>query len=183
MIFPRPTIEIGSCIAILQTRYKKNFEVPLLLKTYPCLTYEGERWKGHRLSYHLNISKINRLALNWNKGDDLVLHTCDNVWCINYNHLYLGTQKDNMRDMNQRNDKIKKERALWMLRNKHRVGKKHDENTKNLMSSASLNYWKSEKPKLDFDKRSIGQIKRWNSKIGKEEAENRKRDAGGKYCT
>jgi hypothetical protein len=31
-----------------------------------------------------------------------VLHTCDNVICVNVRHLYLGTQKDNVRDMYER---------------------------------------------------------------------------------
>jgi hypothetical protein len=31
-----------------------------------------------------------------------VRHTCDNRWCINPSHLIVGTQTDNMRDMNER---------------------------------------------------------------------------------
>lgn len=44
----------------------------------------------HRISYRLWVGPI--------PGGKMVLHSCDNPRCCNPNHLFLGTQKDNMGD-------------------------------------------------------------------------------------
>src|SRR5882762_2517021 len=58
---------------------------------YGHLSYDGHVYRAHRASWELYNGPI---------PDDLnVLHKCDNRWCINPEHLFLGTLKDNADDM------------------------------------------------------------------------------------
>jgi hypothetical protein len=50
--------------------------------------------KAHRLAYEREIGPI---------GDLHVLHMCDNRRCVRPDHLFLGTQSDNSKDMWQKN--------------------------------------------------------------------------------
>lgn len=48
---------------------------------------------AHRVSYQISIGEI---------GDLYVCHRCDNPPCVNPEHLFLGTQKDNMSDCSKK---------------------------------------------------------------------------------
>lgn len=54
-------------------------------------TAERRRWRAHRLSYVIHFGPI--------VPDELyVLHRCDTPGCVNPDHLFLGTQQDNIAD-------------------------------------------------------------------------------------
>jgi DNA invertase Pin-like site-specific DNA recombinase len=54
----------------------------------------GKQDKAHRISYTVFVDEI--------PAGKSVLHMCDVRACVNYEHLYCGTQKDNMRDAKER---------------------------------------------------------------------------------
>lgn len=55
-----------------------------------------------------------------------VLHRCDNTKCINPDHLFIGTQMDNVRDMHQ------KGRARKAVGTNHRWAKLTDDKVRNI---------------------------------------------------
>jgi len=58
---------------------------------YGTFSVEGKTQGAHRVSYFLHKGEIPTGAY--------VLHKCDNTICVNPEHLFLGTQLDNMKDM------------------------------------------------------------------------------------
>lgn len=60
---------------------------------YGILTIKGETQSAHRVGYRLQAE---------DPGDNDVLHHCDNPACVNANHLYPGTQSDNLKDAYER---------------------------------------------------------------------------------
>ena len=56
---------------------------------------DGKEWIASRASFHLFCGEI--------PEGQYVLHRCDTPFCVNPDHLYSGTQLDNMRDAVERN--------------------------------------------------------------------------------
>ena len=113
-----------------QTRMQNFWEKVELIPFHSCWEWvAGKNSNGygafmrngaHRASYELHIGPIP-------KGK-MVLHRCDNRTCVNPDHLFLGTNDDNMKDMVKKkrqrpcrgeqngNAKLTKEEALEIRR-------------------------------------------------------------------
>ena len=61
---------------------------------YGAFSFRGRPRKTHRLSWGIHRGLI--------PGGLCILHKCDNEPCINPDHLFLGTKKDNSQDMSRK---------------------------------------------------------------------------------
>lgn len=90
-----------SCGCLKRPPAQKKIKENILIDENGCWNWKGKIHpsgyvdlygsKAHRVSYEAFVDKI--------PDGKLVLHKCDNRKCVNPEHLYIGTHKDNVRDM------------------------------------------------------------------------------------
>lgn len=136
MIFPSEWVEINKCFAVWRKVSGPRKIAGPVLNRRPTVKYKSENWKASRLSYHLNCEPILKTPIDLK--DNLVCHHCDNEWCINPKHLYLGTAKQNTTDVYNRNQTIRIKQSIAKIGNTNHTGKKTSENTKQKMSIAKI---------------------------------------------
>ena len=73
---------------------------------YGQVCHNNIRWNTHRLSYYIHNG-----CVEIEKGKH-ICHRCDNKECSNPEHLYLGTAKENAKDVWDRGIKLRKEPKL-----------------------------------------------------------------------
>ncbi|HBD95461.1 MAG TPA: hypothetical protein DC057_14930 [Spirochaetia bacterium] len=147
---------------------------------YGELDYKGKKFKAHRLSYML---KNNNFHIS---SKIKICHTCDNPKCINPNHLFAGTQRDNIYDMENKNRSVHlkgsqngnskvTERQVVEIRNKYSTNKfsQRELGEKYGLSSSMVgeiirgNFWKHIGGKITL----IGQKGRYKNHIGESKNE------------
>lgn len=83
------------------------------LSTNGCWTWKGSVTGVHnRAVFYVNdtsfyASRLMYLISTRNPGELFVLHKCDNVICVNPNHLFLGTKQENNLDRDQKGRHVK----------------------------------------------------------------------------
>lgn len=84
---------------IARTKINENgcmeWQNGLTTKGYACVCYQAKTQTAHRLIWKMINGEI--------PLDKQINHKCDNRKCINIDHLYLGTQKENIKDQLDRN--------------------------------------------------------------------------------
>jgi hypothetical protein len=72
----------GECLVYVGSRNRAG---------YGLITWDGIVYSAHRIAYEIEYGPI--------LDGSLVLHHCDNPPCCRPDHLFRGTDQDNMRDM------------------------------------------------------------------------------------
>lgn len=86
---------------------------------YGTLWFHGNSWRAHRLAWHLTNSGVP-------EGLD-VLHHCDNPPCVRPDHLFLGTDRDNVDDRERKGRNVPRKKLtdeqVADIRRRYRPGR------------------------------------------------------------
>ena len=92
----------------------------------------GKEVRAHRVSWELHRGPI--------PEGMSVLHKCDNPPCVNPEHLFLGTQKDNAEDC-----RVKRRTTCGEKDPRHKLTSKDVEGIRELRNSSNMSYRKLSK--------------------------------------
>jgi len=95
--------------AVCLSRFEKLF-----IKTDSCWIWVGDKNPyGYGIVRHTNGKRENAHRVSYRFYHGIfpvklqICHKCDNSSCVNPDHLFLGTQKDNMQDMHKKGRNIR----------------------------------------------------------------------------
>ena len=105
---------------------------------------------AHRMAWQISNNQLIPKKM-------VICHHCDNPSCVNPNHLFIGTQKDNMQDMIKKNRQIKKDNNG---EKNPMFGKSHSIEAKIKMSKAKKDkYVGSNHPRATITEETVKKIK------------------------